>query len=120
MARQVLRTKTFAVDAASFILAKARDAISERDQFRIALSGGNTPRAVYAEMAKRDMPWQRFLFTFGDERFVPASDPLNNMAAARQIFLDQSAPAANIHPIPTDAPDPDAGAERYAGTGVTA
>ena len=52
MAREVLRTKTFASDAANFILTRARESIGERHQFRIALSGGNTPRAVYAEMAK--------------------------------------------------------------------
>jgi len=36
------------------------------------------------------------------------------MAAAREIFLDGCAPAANIHPIPTDRDNPDASAERYA------
>ena len=40
----------------------------------------------------------------GDERFVPADDPLNNMGMARTIFLDRCAPAANIHPIPTAPP----------------
>ena len=32
---------------------------------------------------------------------------------ARQSFLDRCAPAANIHPIPTDAADPDQAARRY-------
>jgi len=41
MAREVLRTKTFASDAANFILTRARESIDERHQFRIALSGGN-------------------------------------------------------------------------------
>ncbi len=52
----------------------------------------------------------------GDERFVPAGDPLNNMGMARSIFLDRLAPAANIHPIPTataDPADPDRGAALY-------
>ena len=52
----------------------------------------------------------------GDERFVPAGDPLNNMNMARQAFLDQCAPKPNIHPIPTDtaSPDnPDTSAELY-------
>jgi len=35
------------------------------------------------------------------------------MAAARRIFLDACAPAQNIHPIPTDAADPDESAARY-------
>src|SRR5437879_13248026 len=36
------------------------------------------------------------------------------MAAARPIFVDQCAPATNIHPIPTELADPNAGAEHYA------
>ncbi len=42
----------------------------------------------------------------GDERLVPAGDPLNNMSTARNIFLDRYAPPANIHPIPTETADP--------------
>jgi 6-phosphogluconolactonase len=49
----------------------------------------------------------------GDERFVPADDRLHNMAMARRIFLDTCAPAANIHPIPTDTGNPDEAARRY-------
>jgi 6-phosphogluconolactonase len=49
----------------------------------------------------------------GDERFVPVTDSRNNMKMAREAFLDQYAPAANIHPIPTDT-DPDECASRYA------
>jgi 6-phosphogluconolactonase len=49
----------------------------------------------------------------GDERFVRTDDPLNNMSMARRAFLDACAPAANIHPIPTDTVDPDEAARRY-------
>jgi len=38
---------------------------------------------------------------------VPAGDPLNNMAMARKAFLDQCAPASNVHPIPTETAQPD-------------
>jgi len=47
----VIRTKNFVVDAADFILELVRKAIGERNEFRIALSGGNTPRPVYARIA---------------------------------------------------------------------
>src|SRR4030095_9543248 len=49
-------------------------------------------------------------------RVVPADDRLNKMGMARPIFLNQCAPAANIHPIPTataDPADPDSGAALY-------
>jgi len=97
MAREVLRTKTFASDAANFIQTRARESIDERHQFRIALSGGNTPRSVYAEMAKRDLPWKKFLFTFGDERCVPPENDESNFRMANEaVFRPASVPDSSI------------------------
>jgi 6-phosphogluconolactonase len=97
MAREVLRTKTFARDAADFILTKAHESLSQRNQFRIALSGGNTPRCVYAEMAKRDLPWEKFLFTFGDERCVPPENDESNFRMANEaLFQPASVPDSSI------------------------
>ena len=90
---QVIRTKNFVADAADFILERARQAIGERNEFRIALSGGNTPRPVYARLAAvaNDLPWDLVRFTFGDERCVPPDDPESNFRMARETLL---APAA--------------------------
>src|SRR4029077_652063 len=97
MAREVLRTKTVASDAANFILTAARESLDERQQFRIALSGGNTPRSVYAEMARRDLPWEKFLFTFGDERCVPPENDESNFRMANEaLFRPASAPDSSI------------------------
>jgi len=59
------------------------------------------------------IPWARVHWFIGDERFVPPGDALHNMSMARQIFLDQCAPAANIHPIPTDGASADEAARVY-------
>ncbi|MGH6642392.1 MAG: 6-phosphogluconolactonase, partial [Bradyrhizobium sp.] len=70
------------------------------------------------EAWRSQIPRERVHWFIGDERFVPADDPLNNMGVARKIFLDQCAPAANIHPIPTstaDPADPESGAALYEG-----
>jgi 6-phosphogluconolactonase len=84
----------------------------------ICLTGGSSPKQLYALLAtgayRNRIPWQRVHWFIGDERFVPADDPLHNMGVARRIFLDACAPAANIHPIPTDSADPDEAARRYA------
>jgi 6-phosphogluconolactonase len=86
----------------------------------ICLTGGSSPKQLYALLAtdpyRNRIPWDRVHWFIGDERLVPATDPLNNMSMARGIFLDRWAPASNIHPIPTDTahPDnPDGSAERY-------
>lgn len=83
----------------------------------ICLAGGSSPGQLYRLLGSdgfRDrIPWPRVHWFIGDERFVPANDPLNNMAAARAIFLDHNAPSANIHPIPTATDGPDASARAY-------
>ena len=85
----VVRTKNFVADAANFIVDLARKAFAERNEFRIALSGGNTPRPVYSEVARigTDLPWDRTLITFGDERCVPPDDEQSNFRMARETLL---------------------------------
>lgn len=84
----------------------------------VCLTGGSSPHQLYAMLAtetyRSKIPWDRVHWFIGDERFVPPSDPLNNMGAARRIFLDQCAPAGNVHPILTELSDPEASAQHYA------
>ncbi len=87
------------------------------DRVAICLTGGSSPKQLYQLLAtdpySRQIPWQRVHWFIGDERLVPPDDPLNNMGTARNLFLDRFAPAANIHPIPTDTADPGEAAIRY-------
>jgi 6-phosphogluconolactonase len=82
----------------------------------MCLTGGSSPKNLYELLAtdayRSRIPWQRVHWFIGDERFVPPTDPLNNMGSVRGIFLDRLAPASCIHPIPTDK-NPDDSAERY-------
>jgi 6-phosphogluconolactonase len=83
----------------------------------ICLAGGSSPKQLYRLLAtdpwRKRIPWDRVHWFIGDERFVPATDPLNNMAMARQAFLDACAPADHIHPVPTDLTGIDQSARRY-------
>jgi 6-phosphogluconolactonase len=93
MGSHVIRTKNFVADAADFILDEAHKALEERNEFRIALSGGHTPIPIYARLAEigHDLPWELTRITFGDERCVPPDDPESNFRMARETLL---APAA--------------------------
>lgn len=96
--------------AAKEIAILAKEAIEERGQFTIALSGGNTPRSLY-ELLARDystsIDWKRVHLFWGDERFVPLKDPASNFRMAREALQDGiDIPAENIHPIPTAMSDP--------------
>jgi 6-phosphogluconolactonase len=83
----------------------------------ICLSGGSSPKQLFELLAteafRSRIPWDRVHWFLGDERFVPADDPRNNMRMARQAFLDKCAPATNVHPIATDAADPAEAAHHY-------
>jgi len=115
MKREVVRTQNFVQDAAEFILQHARVALAERDQFRIALSGGNTPRPVYTELARigRELPWDRVFFTFGDERCVPPDDEQSNYRMAREsLFIPAVVPEKSIARMRGEM-DPQVAAQEY-------
>ena len=115
MKPNVIRTQNFVHDAAEFILQHARAALAERDQFRIALSGGNTPRPIYTEFARigRKLPWDRVFFTFGDERCVPPDDAQSNFRMAREsLFVLAAVPEKSIARMRGEI-DPQIGAQEY-------
>jgi 6-phosphogluconolactonase len=83
----------------------------------ICLTGGSSPKQLYQLLAtdayRSRIPWDHVHWFIGDDRFVATDNPLNNMAMARRMFLDDCAPADNIHPIATDLADIDQCAWRY-------
>ena len=114
-ASKAIRTKNFVTDATDFILEKARKAIAERNDFRIALSGGSTPAPVYARIAAeaRDLPWELIRFTFGDERCVPPDDPHSNFRMAREnLFVPAAVPEKSIMRMRGEI-DPQIAAKEY-------
>ena len=115
MQREVIRSRNFVSDAAEFILQHARTALAERDQFRVALSGGNTPRPVYRELARigRDLLWDHVLFTFGDERCVPPEDEQSNFRMAREtLFEPANVPEKSVARMQGEI-DPQVAAQKY-------
>lgn len=115
MKRDVVRSEDFVHHAAEFILHHARVALAERDQFRIALSGGNTPRPVYTEFARIacDIRWDRVHFTFGDERCVPPDAPQSNFRMAREsLFVPGAVPDKSVARMRGEI-DPQIAAQEY-------
>lgn len=115
MSREIVRTKNFVADAANFIVDLARKSLAERNEFRIALSGGNTPRPVYTELSRigRDLPWERALITFGDERCVPPDDEQSNYRMAREtLFLPANVPEKSVMRMRGEI-DPQIAAQEY-------
>ncbi len=64
----------------------------------IGLAGGSTPRAVYRELRRRDLPWERVWCWLPDERWVPPDHPDANALMVRSELVDHV-------PVGFDAPD---------------
>ena len=102
--------------AAAEFLGIADSAIADHGRFRVALSGGNTPRAVYSLVAgvrKPEFPWSKTHIFFGDERSVPPDHPDSNYRMANETLLSKvPIPKENIHRVRTEL-DPESAARDY-------
>ena len=102
-------------EAAQRILTLSEQAISQRGRFTLALSGGSTPKGVYALMAGHAFAWDKIHFFFGDERWVPANDTRSNFCMVNEtLFTKVRVPAKNINAVQTKTPDPETSASLYA------
>ena len=103
--------------AAAFIAERAQDAVRERGQFTLALSGGRTPWAMLRMLAAMPLPWQALQLFQVDERIAPAGDPARILTQIQSSLLAHAPlPAANVHAMPVEAPQPQAAARDYAAT----
>jgi 6-phosphogluconolactonase len=100
-----------AARAATYVAALAREAVAARGRFTFAVSGGRTPWAMFAELAREDVPWADVELFQVDERVAPEGDPDRNLTHLRESIGD--APA-RVHPMPVDDPDIEAAAAAYA------
>jgi 6-phosphogluconolactonase len=104
--------------AAAWLAETLSDVLKARGQCTIALSGGTTPRPVYAALAAPDLAsgidWSRVHVYFGDERAVPPDHVDSNFRMAMESLLSRVAvPAAQIHRMEGERPDLDAAAAAY-------
>lgn len=97
--------------AARHVLQAAQDAITARDCFTFAVSGGRTPWQMFADLADLDMPWGQTRIFQVDERIAPAGDPARNLLHLQEALAGLP---VDIHPMPVDGADPQVGAHQYA------
>ena len=95
-----------------------RQAVEERGQAFVALSGGSTPKQMGTILAREpfrsQIPWDRVHIFWGDERWVPLGSPESNAGEAKRGLLDLvPIPVTNVHPWETDAESPREAAAAY-------
>jgi len=80
----------------------------------MAVSGGTTPWLAFRALAGEDVPWDRVHLFQVDERVVLFGDTERNYFHLKEALIDRiHIPAANVHPMPVEEEDLDAGARRY-------
>ncbi|MGQ0644805.1 MAG: 6-phosphogluconolactonase [Elusimicrobiota bacterium] len=103
--------EALAEETARALLEAAEQAAARSGRFTMTLSGGRTPEALYARLAREPyrgrMPWGKVHLFMGDERFVPPDHPESNYRMVRSALLEKiPIPAVNIHPMPTQCAGP--------------
>lgn len=103
--------------AAEAIVTLAAEAVAARGRFSLGLSGGSTPRVLFALLASDRyagrIDWPRLHVFWGDERCVPPDHPDSNYGMARALLLDHvPVPPEHIHRLRGEI-DPVAAATEY-------
>ncbi len=103
--------------AARHIIDIAQEAVRVRGRFKISLSGGGTPLALFRRLVtpplRDEMPWQDTHFFWSDERCVPPSHAESNYFQAREaMFKRVPVMPESIHRIKGELP-PDAACRDY-------
>src|SRR5271168_647739 len=104
--------------AAVELLRLARESVASRGVFTLALSGGSTPKKLYALLATdpafRDFPWDKTQLFFGDERHVPPDQADSNFHMTQGTLLASGlVPEAHLHRVRAELPDAADAATQY-------
>lgn len=90
--------------AARLLADSAAEAVRVTGRFAVALSGGSTPAALFAELRSArwasQVAWAAIHLFWGDERCVPPDHPDSNFRlAARELLEHVPIPTAQVHRI---------------------
>lgn len=94
---------------ARHVATQLREAIAARGRAVIAVSGGSTPKAFFAQLSSESLDWPAVTVTLVDERWVPDTDDRSNAKLVQSTLLQNAAATANFVPLYTGAASPKAG-----------
>lgn len=98
----------------TLVLEKIEQALQQKGECTLVLSGGSTPKPLYEALAEHPLPWDKIHIFWGDERYVSPDHPDSNQGMTRKVMLDRiEIPASNIYAMPTDSNDPAKDAQKY-------
>ena len=89
-----------ASQCAAKILDLLRESLDANVRATIVISGGSTPKLMFADLANAKFDWSRVHLFWVDERGVPTTDSQSNYKLAKETFIDPAHfPSANVHRI---------------------
>ena len=97
-------------------VAEAEKTIKSKGVFRVAISGGHTPRRFFELLGQtpKALRWEKIQLFWVDERYVPPDSQWSNYKLAVDNFLEKVAiPKENVHRIPTEHSDFAVAAREY-------
>jgi 6-phosphogluconolactonase len=100
-----------ASEAAVFVAARAKAAVAAHGRFTLAVSGGRTPWAMFADLAHDTLPWDEVQLFQVDERVAPDGDPDRNLT---HLHLSLTGLPVDIVAMPVNDADLDAAMAVYA------
>ncbi len=114
-------TAALVAAAGDRLVAAIADAIAERGQATVVLTGGGTGIGLLKRVGERsdEVDWEKVHIYWGDDRFVHADDDERNDKQAREALLDHvDIPELNVHAMPASdgefGNDLEAAAQGYA------
>jgi 6-phosphogluconolactonase len=102
--------------AAEFIARRLMQAVRERGQASLAISGGRTPWGMFDQLAAQELTWGAVHLFQVDERIAPLDHDARNWKQVLASALARRVPRANQHPMPVEIEEPEMAAEQYART----
>ena len=96
---------------ASLIAAAIQGAVRARGSCTLAVSGGTTPRVMFARLATLELPWEHVTLFQVDERVAPDGDDDRNLTHLQDALDGVD---VRVEAMPVNDPDLDAAAAAYA------
>src|SRR6266481_3948019 len=104
--------------AAEEFIKSANTAAKTKGSFSVSLSGGSTPKALYALLAsdalRGQLPWDKMQLFFGDERHVEPTHLDSNFRMATEVMISKApVKQEQVHRIKAENPDTEQAAREY-------
>lgn len=87
------------------IAAKLQAGIDQNGRASLLVSGGSTPRPMFAKLSEIDIEWDKVDIALVDDRWVDLDDAASNEKMANEALLINKAASANFIGMKTDSTD---------------